>query len=588
MTDENFTWYHDNVDHVPMHPHNDWVVDRCADHCDDQLPLFSRVGRGLQGDGYIVERVTDEINQTILVGSIIDPRTGEKTEQWRTHNINGGHLSYVITKNPASNPKTFTITFTLDRPDDPEDRGWTFTTPAIPYIWDGPSAFLSTLFLKEVGAPDWEDVPLNNTPHSIDEANDLIEKLIYPEDVSREDLGAPEPGDPNTVNLTYGLGGDIDVPTLNNLARILGVNPDSLEDLANNGEDTSNYPSFGTGRNAKEYIDWHLHKDLYGGQGSADWNEIPNELKPLDGDNNNGRTVWDWIKWARDQAVDHLHKDLYGGSNSSDYADIPDSLKPLDGDNNNGRTVWDWIKWLKNMIDGISAPKMYTKDLEDTYLVSINPTPLSANTAVTPLCAIEADVHIQYFDSLPNVIIDIDIQNTSVDYVSNVVYGDSNGIRLGTAEMAVVCVKTGPNTYKPLDLSTIVLPDRSDVRNRLTYPKVDPEILSNSGFGWAGYYNFTDNHGYKNRTGSADNYSYANRLYPGVTDIYEQIVDGSCYGNWELYTGLGNVKSNQNFRWDKNGTGIFAYIFNRTVGSFGTRVLLDYNRPYQINYIQAK
>lgn len=551
---EPYRWYHDTVDHVPQHPHHDHVVDRCADRCDDQLPLFSQVGRGLQGDGYRVELVKDTINDTRIRGLIIDPHTGEETEEWRTDNINGGRLSYSLNYNPTTDPKTFTITFTLERPDDSqrpegEKRGWTFTTKPIPYLWENEiRPCVATLFTKAVSQP----------------SNYWRERLVYPAGTGPEDYDMPRKLEPWTVNLTYGKTGDIDCPTTS--------------------EEQADIDA------AKQEVLNHLHKDLYGGQDSDDWDEIPDSLKPLDGDKNNGRTVWDWIKWARDQAINHLHKDLYGGPNSSDYADIPDSLKPLDGDNNNGRTVWDWIKWLKGMIDGVSAPTMHTKDLEDTYLVSIKPTPLSADTAITPLCAIEADVHIQYFDSLPNVIIDIDIQNKPLDYISDVAYGDStlNGIRLGTAEMAVICRKIGPNTYKPLDLSTITLPDRSEISNKLTYPKVDPEILSNSGFGWAGYYNFTDKHGYKNRTGEAGNYSYANRLYPGITESYEQIVDGSCYGNWELYTGLGNVKSNQNSRWNENGTGVFAYIFNRTTGSFGVRVLLDYNRPYQINYIQAK
>ena len=40
--------------------------DRCAPDTDDQLPLISRVGRGLQGDSYKVEIASDSNCETIL------------------------------------------------------------------------------------------------------------------------------------------------------------------------------------------------------------------------------------------------------------------------------------------------------------------------------------------------------------------------------------------------------------------------------------------------------------------------------------------------------------------------------------------
>lgn len=241
---EPYRWYHDTVDHVPQHPRHDHVVDRCADRCDDQLPLFSQVGRGLQGDGYKVELVRDTINDTRIRGLIVDPHTGEETEEWRTDNINGGKLTYDLNYNPTTDPKTFTITFTLERPDDSqrpegEKRGWTFTTPPIPYLWnDEIHPGVATLFTKAVSQP----------------SNYWRERLVYPAGTGPEDYNMPRKLEPWTVNLTYGEGGDIDCPT------------------------------------TQEYKD-HLHADL--GVSKAQAAGRPN----MAGDGG-ADTVWDWIQDA--------------------------------------------------------------------------------------------------------------------------------------------------------------------------------------------------------------------------------------------------------------------------------------------------
>lgn len=557
MIDENFTWYHDDVDHVPMHPHNDWIVDRCADHCDDQLPLFSRVGRGLQGNGYIVEKVIDNESQTILVGSIIDPRTGEKTEQWRTGNINGGRLHYTKNINPATNPQTFTLTFTLDRPDDP-NRGWTFTTPAIPYVWtDEPNTYVSSLFVKAVGDPDWTEIPeALMTPHSIDESLAKIEKLIYPEAIlDRDELHAPQPGDPNTVNLTYGLGGDINVPNLNNLARILGVNPNSLKALANNGEDATRYPSFGTGRNAKEYIDWHLHQDLGGGDGLPD---VPSKLNltPLKGDGGS-KTVWDWIQYAIDQAKEHLHKDLGGGIGLPDVSES--SLKPLKGDGGS-KTVWDWIMWLKGLIDNITVdvenPKLYKVSLTvDLVTLNIRDTTLTKNTRLIASHlsngsipsnlvgdVIGATLEISYFDVLPMITIDVKIDA-----------GDHTGLDVGN--LLVVCTN---GTYTPINLSTIQLPNRKSMSKNLKAALLNPENLSNTG--------------------------------NQVTWDGSNVVNGT----WALYTGVGDpyTRSGETSTrdggspWEYGGNPYF-YIMNRATGVGELAPRVDNARIYSCSYNMA-
>ena len=181
--------------HIPFGHRGDLfpLADRCADACDDQLPLFSQVGRGLQGNGYKVEKFIDEENQTVLRGLIIDPHTGNETEDWRTGNINGGKLTYSVNYNQNTNPKTFTITFSLARPDDP-DRSWTFTTPAIPYITDEPGNSVATVYTSSDGV-NWEDA------------------LVYPPGKSGSDYNMPAHGEPWTVNLSYGKNKAIDCPT---------------------------------------------------------------------------------------------------------------------------------------------------------------------------------------------------------------------------------------------------------------------------------------------------------------------------------------------------------------------------------------
>ena len=54
-----------------------------APECRAQLPAFNRVGRGLRGDGFIVEKDNDA-DHLIFIGSIVDAKTGDKKEVWRS------------------------------------------------------------------------------------------------------------------------------------------------------------------------------------------------------------------------------------------------------------------------------------------------------------------------------------------------------------------------------------------------------------------------------------------------------------------------------------------------------------------------
>lgn len=236
--------------------------DRGAPGCDDQLPLISRVGRGIHGDGYKVTIDSpDSTSETHLHGYDVDGATGEVKSDWVSENINGGELSYQYNLRPFTIPQTFTITFVYRRPGRPE---WTWTTPAIPYVWsideDGNKdqgdgivgSGVATLFVKKTTDAAWKEM------------------LLYPGGTTREDFNAPEAEEPWTVNLAFGVGGDIDVPNIDDIAKILGITVEDVRDIIAGNQVTINGVSVG---NLLEYIDRqdddhldsaldHLHKDL--------------------------------------------------------------------------------------------------------------------------------------------------------------------------------------------------------------------------------------------------------------------------------------------------------------------------------------
>lgn len=237
--------------------------DRCAPDCDDQLPLVSRVGRGLQGDSYKIDIASDSNCETILEGMSFDAATKEWKSEWLSENINGGCLSYQYVLRPFTVPQTFTITFIYRRPGREE---WSWTTPAIPYIWsvdeDGnknpgdPDTMVgsgvATLFIKKTTDSDW------------------TEKLVYPDDTTRKDFNAPDAEEPWTVNLSFGIGGDVEVPNIDDIAKIIGITTEQIKQIIAGNNVTIN------GVQASDIIDYidkqddkhqnavldHVHSDL--------------------------------------------------------------------------------------------------------------------------------------------------------------------------------------------------------------------------------------------------------------------------------------------------------------------------------------
>lgn len=233
----------------------------CGCESDDQLPIISRVGRGIHGDDYKVEISSDAPCETHLAGSSFDHTTREWTSDWVSENINGGCLSYQYKLRPYTIPQTFTITFIYRRPGRPE---WSWTTPAIPYVWsvddDGgkqpgdPDAVVgsgvATLFVKDGKDNPW------------------VEKLVYPDGTTREDFNAPEQGEAWTANLYFGVGGDIEVPNLGDLALILGITEEQIKQIiqGNKGvldgsDHLKDYIDDQDDAHLKDALD-HVHQDL--------------------------------------------------------------------------------------------------------------------------------------------------------------------------------------------------------------------------------------------------------------------------------------------------------------------------------------
>lgn len=297
--------------------HHRHPIDRAAPDCDDQLPMISTVGRGPQGIGYKVELSDpDTCTETYLEGFRFDPLTGEYTSEWKSENINGGELSYQYNLRPHTIPRTFTITFIYRRPGRCE---WSWTTPAIPYIWTLDSAGqpdadpdhvvgsgIATLMVKTVHEGEWNYEP---TPDGFDKAtgNSHHERLWYPmgpdgQRTTRDQFNAPKAGEGWSATLVFGrgngdMGGTIDVPDFKDLADFMGVSKeDIIYNILNKGEMTR----FPDGIDASDYTDWvlkHMHKDMGFFEGADhDWTD----------DFGGQPNIKAYIDWAIKNAISNL------------------------------------------------------------------------------------------------------------------------------------------------------------------------------------------------------------------------------------------------------------------------------------------
>ena len=290
--------------------------DRCAPGCDDQLPMISRVGRGIHGDDFRVEIASDAECETTLEGRSYDHATKEWRSEWLSENVNGGCLSYQYVLRPYTIPATFTITFIYRRPG---RREWSWTTPAIPYIWtideDGnqnpgdPDTMVgsgvATLFIKNTTDSEW------------------TEKLLYPDGTTREDYNAPGPMEPWTVNLTFGVGGDIDVPNVDDIAKILGITVEQVRDIIEgnqvtiNGIDADNIVDYIDKRG--EHVLDHVHEDLGFDDGFLPGDGGGTSVKEyIDGIGSQVTTINSYFK----NALQDIVNKFYGGGTIDDDGNV--------------------------------------------------------------------------------------------------------------------------------------------------------------------------------------------------------------------------------------------------------------------------
>lgn len=247
--------------------------DRPAPECDDQLPLIARAGRGLRGDGYLVRIKQDSDCETYLEGLKYDAASNTYSSDWVSENVNGGKIMYQYNLRPYTNPQTFTITFRVKRPNRPE---WQWTTPAIPYIWDADDdgkadvdkivgTGVADFFLKKTTESTWDYPTVTHSQYAQGLMTALKhDKLVYPDEWTREMFNAPSPGDPWSVNIQYGIGGDLDAPNIDDIAKLLGITVQQVRNIIN-GQHGQFAGDGITGDNVKGYIDdlnAHIHNDM--------------------------------------------------------------------------------------------------------------------------------------------------------------------------------------------------------------------------------------------------------------------------------------------------------------------------------------
>lgn len=208
-------WDDDSHDHVINHPHI--RPDRGVECNDDQLPVFSRVGRGIKGDSFMLRIGNpDDCTQTYLEGLSYDEASKTYHSEWISENINGGELSYRYTLRPYVQPKTFTMTWIYRRPGRCE---WSYTTPAIPYIDQEIGSGVGDVWVRTASYDHNEELGELGNPKD-DEWN---ERVVFPDGLTGDDFNAPHALEDWSANITFGFkDGDVLVPNIYDLADILG------------------------------------------------------------------------------------------------------------------------------------------------------------------------------------------------------------------------------------------------------------------------------------------------------------------------------------------------------------------------------
>lgn len=338
------TYYANDVHPIPP--------DHGSSDCDDQLPLISRVGRGIKGDSYRVAVGTDSTNETYLNGMYYDNASKTWHTDWVSENINGGELKYQYNLRPGTIPRTFTITFKYIRPG--RDDAWVWTTPAIPYIWS----------VDPAGKPDEDPDHIVGTGVATlfisNDSNNWTEKLIYPNGWTRKDFNAPNQGEAWTVNLDFGPNG-LDFVDFDELAKILGIPKTQLRDIINKyNQGGITLGGIGSSDNLVDFIKdqdsgllSHFHKDL----GFATPISTPGHTGNAFGTSPITNASYSNVKAYIDAADNAL---------SGNINDLASDLSDLEGDLNNLKgKVGDLINALNQLI--YNAPLNSDGTLKSNY-----------------------------------------------------------------------------------------------------------------------------------------------------------------------------------------------------------------------------
>ena len=340
---------HDNCG-LPM---NQWYVnpDRCVPSCDDQLPTFSHVGRGLQGNAFEV-RISDPdtTNETYLEGYSFDEATKQYSRLWKSENINGGELKVYHNTRPGTLPQCFTMTFIYRRPHRPE---WSWTTPAIPYVWDSDGD----------GNPDVDEVVGSGVANLFiraDRSSPWDQRLVFPQGTGPEDFNAPGPEETWSGNITFGWDGDVSVPNIDDIAKIIGVPVSTITNILKNIAG-----SMAGSDNVKDYIDDkdkelfdHFHDDLGFPEGMLPGDGGSTSVKKyiddaIAGLNTSLRVYIDASFNKAERAISDILEKVYGGGTMDPATGAitwPNTDKIAVGNMNlySGGTA----NWIKTDVDG--------------------------------------------------------------------------------------------------------------------------------------------------------------------------------------------------------------------------------------------
>lgn len=276
------------------------LFQRPADCCEDQIPVTSHIGRGLQGDSYRVVVTRQDSDEMYIRGERYDEATRTWHREWESNNLSGGELLPVeYNYRPYTDPPTFTMTFKYRHPSTPGADGspyqeWSHTTNAIPYypleedannlIGSG----LANLYLRQDKASPWVDLERHGSepPSEVTDSKGRWGQLNWPIDYEPKDFRTPDPDEKWSATITFGIDGDIKIPNYDELSKIIGITVEQMYQIINGDKNIIKPPGDGpSGDNLYDYInkrdEWyndHVHTDM--GFGNSLIGDTPGSLVP--------------------------------------------------------------------------------------------------------------------------------------------------------------------------------------------------------------------------------------------------------------------------------------------------------------------